>query len=81
MAKGPVASALPQSSELTISPGKVFFLFYRYHGNEKGGKNVAKQQRKAQDEAALAVRQKLRSKQGAGEMRRIPVNCEIKAIC
>lgn len=42
---------------------------------------MAKQQRKAQDETALAVWQKLRSKQGAEEMRHIPVNCEIKAIC
>lgn len=57
------------------------FFLYIYHGNEKRKKKVAKQQRKAQDETALAVWQKLRSKQGAEEMRRIPVNCEIKAIC
>lgn len=51
----------------------------------KGGKKkkpkVAYQQRKDQDEAALAAWQKLKSKQGAEEMRHIPVNCDIKAIC
>lgn len=60
-----------------------FFLHipWELKGEKKKKPKVAYQQRKDQDEAALAAWQKLKSKQGAEEMRHIPVNCDIKAIC